>query len=512
MARRPRPRSRRADRAGPVTAAAQARRLRDRRVLPAEGPHRARAAAERPRRLADVRRLGRRASRSTRRRSLRTPRASRAARSSTSPTSPTRSGSSWSRSFSRSSSPGCADSRARRTCARSSTWTRSSASSRRPPTPPAKKPILTILKQARAFGVGHGARDPEPGRPRLQGDVQRGHVDGRPAADRARQGARPRGPPLGRGRHRRRRRSTRRSAASRSASSCWSARKSSAAGAVRDSLGDVVPARPADEGPDRDADARRAAARRAGGGRTALRRPASCGRVSGRRDARSRPRSRTASRFATSTRQRRGPLRSAPAGQRRLPAFLAARVNLRFDDAKAGLDATEEWEALFGPLDGGLDLDSELRSTTTTATSRSTRRRTPSTSCRRRPLGEPRFFREATTLIQRRLVDRSTLEVQRNPSLKLYSRPGETPEEFAQRCDEAAQAEADRRRRRSATGSRRARTGSRVARRACAAPGRGAGRRRALTPDDRARCRRGCGARRSPARAAQHALDREHDR
>ena len=47
-----------------------------------------------------------------------------------------------------------------------------------------------------------------------------------------------------------------------------------------------------------------------------------------------------------------------PAGKR-LQAFLAARVSLRFDDTKAGLDTTQEWEALYGPLDAGLDLDRE---------------------------------------------------------------------------------------------------------------------------------------------------------
>ena len=59
MARGPEPRPRHLDRAGPVAAAAQARRVRDRRVLPAEGADGARAAAERPRRLAVVRCLGR---------------------------------------------------------------------------------------------------------------------------------------------------------------------------------------------------------------------------------------------------------------------------------------------------------------------------------------------------------------------------------------------------------------------------------------------------------------------
>ena len=80
-------------------------------------------------------------------------------------------------------------------------------------TPPAKKPILTLLKQGRAFGVGMVLVDPEPRRPRLQGDGQRGHLDGRPPPDRQRQGARARGPAIRRrrDRHGRARRDDRRS-------------------------------------------------------------------------------------------------------------------------------------------------------------------------------------------------------------------------------------------------------------------------------------------------------------
>jgi hypothetical protein len=132
------------------------------------------------------------------------------------------------------------------------------------------------------------------------------------------------------------------------------------------------------------------------------------------------------------------------AGGRRLTAFLAARVNLRFDDARAGIDASEEWEAIYGPLDGGLDLE---RETPVDYDERDFRPDAPEGAgyvLPQAPLGEARFFRETTAQIKRRLVDRRTLEVQRNTSLKLYSRPGETPEQFAQRCDEYAQAEADR--------------------------------------------------------------------
>ena len=47
----------------------------------------------------------------------------------------------------------------------------------------------------------------------------------------------------------------------------------------------------------------------------------------------------------------------AAAGGSRLRAFVAARVSLRFDDTSAGVDEQQEYEALYGPLDGGLDLE-----------------------------------------------------------------------------------------------------------------------------------------------------------
>jgi Helicase HerA, central domain len=134
---------------------------------------------------------------------------------------------------------------------------------------------------------------------------------------------------------------------------------------------------------------------------------------------------------------------SAPDGKR-LHAFIAARVNLRFDDAKAGIDTTQEWEALYGPLDGGLDLGSE---TPVDYDERDFRAEAPAGAAyvlTSAPIGEAKFFRDAASQIGRHLVSNRTLEVQRNTSLKLFSRPGETTEQFAQRCDEAAQAAADR--------------------------------------------------------------------
>lgn len=131
-----------------------------------------------------------------------------------------------------------------------------------------------------------------------------------------------------------------------------------------------------------------------------------------------------------------------PAGKR-LQAFLAARVNLRFDDAKAGLDTTQEWEAVYGPLDTGLDLD---RETAVDYDDRDLRAEPTDGAAYVLPgvsLDQVSFFRDAAREIQRRLTDTQTLELLRNPDLDLYSRPGETKEQFAARADEAAKTAAD---------------------------------------------------------------------
>jgi uncharacterized protein DUF87 len=133
----------------------------------------------------------------------------------------------------------------------------------------------------------------------------------------------------------------------------------------------------------------------------------------------------------------------ATAGSTRFRAFLAARVSLRYDDSAAGVDEQEEFEAVYGPLDGGLDLDSE---TQVDYDDRDFAAAPPVGAAYvlpQAPVGEAKFFTAAAKDIQRHLVDRRPLELQRNLALKLVSRPGESPEDFAKRCDTAAQERAD---------------------------------------------------------------------
>jgi Helicase HerA, central domain len=129
----------------------------------------------------------------------------------------------------------------------------------------------------------------------------------------------------------------------------------------------------------------------------------------------------------------------AAGGGGRLVAFLAARVNVRFDDTRAGVDEQQVYEAVYGPLDSTLDLNSQE---TVDYDERDFAEVAPAGASYvlpAAPIGEASFFRQAERDIERRLVDTRTLELQRNRALKLVSRPGETPEDFAQRCDQAAQ-------------------------------------------------------------------------
>jgi Helicase HerA, central domain len=128
----------------------------------------------------------------------------------------------------------------------------------------------------------------------------------------------------------------------------------------------------------------------------------------------------------------------------RLRAFVAARVSLRYDDSTAGIDEAQEFEALYGPLDGGLDLDHE---TVVDYDDRDLAGDPPAKAMYvlpTAPIGQASFFKDTETEIRRRLVDKRPLEIFRNKTLKLTARPGESEDDFLKRCDEVAQGEADK--------------------------------------------------------------------
>jgi hypothetical protein len=130
-------------------------------------------------------------------------------------------------------------------------------------------------------------------------------------------------------------------------------------------------------------------------------------------------------------------------GSNRLRAFLAARVSLRYDDSTAAVDEREEFEAVYGPVDGGVDLESETQVDYDDRDFAATAPAGAVYVLPGAPVDKAAFFTDTAKEIRRRLVDRRPLELQRNRTLKLVSRPGESEEDFAARCDAAAQERAD---------------------------------------------------------------------
>ncbi len=131
----------------------------------------------------------------------------------------------------------------------------------------------------------------------------------------------------------------------------------------------------------------------------------------------------------------------APDGTRHVAA-LAARVQLTYDDRTAKLDHTEEWEAvtLIGDgfdIDDLINVDYDDRDFTEGAPD-GVAYEIPAT-----PIDKKTTFTSAATAVREHLYRTRRLQIQRNTKLKLYSRSGETAEEFAARCDAAAQESAD---------------------------------------------------------------------
>jgi hypothetical protein len=127
----------------------------------------------------------------------------------------------------------------------------------------------------------------------------------------------------------------------------------------------------------------------------------------------------------------------------RWEASICARVHLRYQQARADLRHDEEYEAVLFPLDATVDARQAIA---VDYDDRDLRPDAPDGAVYRisgAPLSTISFFRT----VERDLIDhlqRSlTLELPANTALKLYGRAGESAEEFAARCRTEAAARAD---------------------------------------------------------------------
>ena len=127
----------------------------------------------------------------------------------------------------------------------------------------------------------------------------------------------------------------------------------------------------------------------------------------------------------------------------RYVAAIAARVQLTFDDTKAGVREVNTWEAVSTPLEATFDpttlvtvdyKDEDLRTDPPVTVAY----RIPSA-----PINDPNWFKAASKMMVDHLVAGTTLDLMRNDTLKLWSKPGESESDFGARCASATQTQAD---------------------------------------------------------------------
>lgn len=132
-------------------------------------------------------------------------------------------------------------------------------------------------------------------------------------------------------------------------------------------------------------------------------------------------------------------------GGTRLQASIVARVQLRYDDTKADLVHDEEYECVLSPIDEATDVS---RAIAVDYDDRDLRTEPPASAVYAfsdAKLDTKTFFSGVERDLKNHLVRSLTIDIPANPELKLYGRPGETREAFEIRClraaDEAADAE-----------------------------------------------------------------------
>jgi hypothetical protein len=127
----------------------------------------------------------------------------------------------------------------------------------------------------------------------------------------------------------------------------------------------------------------------------------------------------------------------------RYEAVLVARVHLRYDETKADLVHDEEYECVIGSLGDTVDVS---RAAAVDYDERDLRPDPPEGAVYRMTdakLTNKTFFSGVSRDLRDHLAMVRTVEVPANPGLKLYGRPGETAEEFEVRCLRLADERAD---------------------------------------------------------------------
>jgi hypothetical protein len=124
------------------------------------------------------------------------------------------------------------------------------------------------------------------------------------------------------------------------------------------------------------------------------------------------------------------------------PAILA-RVHLRYDEAKADLVYDVDRDVVLFPLDGEIDASRSADLTYSDSDLLTTAPASVAYRVTNAPIGEPRTWKQVERGLIDHLVRTGSIELKVNKQLKLYSRADEPAGDFGARCAAAAAAAAD---------------------------------------------------------------------
>ena len=127
----------------------------------------------------------------------------------------------------------------------------------------------------------------------------------------------------------------------------------------------------------------------------------------------------------------------------RYTAAIAARINLTYDERAANLVHQEEWEAIITPLESRFDADNAVYVDYDERDLVPASPDAASYVIPDGPIDKATYWKSAETALKAFLHRSRTITIFKNVALKMYSRAGETEEAFRARCDTAAQEKAD---------------------------------------------------------------------
>ncbi len=125
----------------------------------------------------------------------------------------------------------------------------------------------------------------------------------------------------------------------------------------------------------------------------------------------------------------------------RYEAAAAVRITARYDDTRAGVDHVAEWEAVLHPLSSdvanAIEVDYDSRDL-----ARDAFVQVPY-ELPEAPIDSKSFWRSLTAAFRERVYREGRISIFKNTALKMYSRVGESEADFARRCSTAAEDTAD---------------------------------------------------------------------